>query len=186
MSRCRSCAAVIVWADTEHGRHIPLDAEPVGADEPVTFVLRDGVAIAVPAGVFPDEPHFVTHFSTCPNADAHRRRNGDDERSGDELRDEGIERAYRAALEEWKVEARRAIDDVAHMRDHFTTDAVWTLLDRRGVEPPREPRAIAGVLRGAVRDGVISPTSELRQSVIPRGHRRRVLVYLSCVHGVDS
>lgn len=39
------------------------------------FVLRDGgeTAVAVPAGAFPGEPLYRSHFATCPNADEHRR-----------------------------------------------------------------------------------------------------------------
>jgi len=58
---------------------------------------------------------------------------------------------------------------------------VWTLLERRGVEPVREPRAIAGVLRGAIKDGVMVPTGNRVNSVIPRGHARPVMVYRSLV-----
>lgn len=101
------------------------------------------------------------------------------QQSAEQLRDEGIERAYRAALEEWKEEAREAIREIARVRALFTTDAVWTLLDQWHVEPVREPRAIAGVLRAAVADGEIESTGELRNSVLPRGHRRRVMVYRS-------
>jgi hypothetical protein len=77
MSRCRSCGAPIRWAMTEHGRRIPLDAASVGDGRFGTglFVLRDGgeLAMAVPPGVFPEQPHYVTHFATCPNASEHRR-----------------------------------------------------------------------------------------------------------------
>ena len=103
----------------------------------------------------------------------------DDAQLGIELRDAAIEQAYRAALEAWKEAARDAIREVARHRAHFTTDAVWTLLDHWDVERVREPRAIAGVLRAAVADGEIEATGELRNSVLPRGHRRRVMVYRS-------
>lgn len=69
MSACRSCNAEIIWAVTEAGRRIPLDAEPVKSDElRGLFVLYDGperVARTVP-------PVYRTHFATCPNADQHR------------------------------------------------------------------------------------------------------------------
>lgn len=99
------------------------------------------------------------------------------------LRDEAIERADRAALDEWKDAAREAILDVAFRRAEFTTDAVWTVLERRGVEPPREPRAIAGVLRRCVADCLIEPTGCRVNSVLPRGHARPVMVYRSRIVG---
>jgi hypothetical protein len=77
VSRCRSCGAQIRWANTERGKVIPLDPEPVPAEGPGRFVLRHDngylLAVAVPGGAYPDEPNFVAHFSTCPNAKQHRR-----------------------------------------------------------------------------------------------------------------
>jgi hypothetical protein len=74
MTRCRSCQAPMLWARTEKGRRIPLDVEPYAGDDPRgLFVLRAGVAVAVPAGAFEDEPRYRSHFATCPDASAHRR-----------------------------------------------------------------------------------------------------------------
>lgn len=78
-TRCRSCRAPIRWAFTEKGKRIPLDLEPYQGDDPRgLFVLRSGergpVAVAAPADAFADEPHYRTHFVTCPNATRHRRR----------------------------------------------------------------------------------------------------------------
>ena len=76
MARCRSCSAPIRWARTEHGKRIPLDAEPYAGDDPRgLFVLREGgeLALAVPAGALEDEPRYRSHFATCPNAEEHRR-----------------------------------------------------------------------------------------------------------------
>jgi len=72
-SQCRSCGAPIIWADTEHGNRMPLDADPVRPEGKNTFVLRGDVAVAVPPLIYMDEPHHVTHFATCPHADQHRR-----------------------------------------------------------------------------------------------------------------
>jgi hypothetical protein len=74
MSRCRSCGAPLNWALTEKGRRMPLDPDPYTGPEPNgQFVIRDGVAIAVPPSVFEEEPHYRSHFATCPNAALHRR-----------------------------------------------------------------------------------------------------------------
>lgn len=79
MTRCRSCKAPILWARTERGKNMPLDAEPyVGPEPGGLFVLREPdepkpLAVAVPPGAFPDEPHYRSHFATCPHAADHRR-----------------------------------------------------------------------------------------------------------------
>lgn len=78
MSRCRSCNAKIIWAKTENGKRIPLDAEPVLAlnVDPGLFVLQP-VAGYMNARTLPREDGRLvarqSHFATCPNADQHRR-----------------------------------------------------------------------------------------------------------------
>jgi hypothetical protein len=73
-SQCRSCSAEVIWAKSERGNWIPLNAAAVHPAGQGHFVLRGDVAVAVPSLVFEDEPHYVSHFSTCPNAEQHRRR----------------------------------------------------------------------------------------------------------------
>lgn len=75
---CRSCGAPIIWAVGEAtGKGNPLDAEPVEngtlqavgnrADGRmmVRYLRKDEVAN-------PNLLRYVSHFSTCPNADSHR------------------------------------------------------------------------------------------------------------------
>lgn len=75
IATCRSCEAEIVWALTEHGRKIPLDAQPA---ENGTFALSippdggDPGAIHAPKVAAPG-PRYLSHFATCPNAAEHRR-----------------------------------------------------------------------------------------------------------------
>lgn len=83
MSTCGSCGAEVVWAVTPAGRRMPVDAEPVDGgnvilhpgiargDAPTATVVGKAVA---PALFGDDAPRYVSHFVTCPNADAHRRR----------------------------------------------------------------------------------------------------------------
>lgn len=80
MSACRSCGAEIIWCRTERGKKMPLDAQPSDNDtlHSGLFVLRErddpGGPLAMAAwGLEGTEPHYVTHFATCPNADQHRR-----------------------------------------------------------------------------------------------------------------
>jgi hypothetical protein len=79
VSECRSCRAPILWAQTERGRRIPLDPEPyTGDDSRGLFVIRhddDCVwVLATTPDAFPGEPHYRSHFVTCPQAGAWRRK----------------------------------------------------------------------------------------------------------------
>ena len=71
---CRSCQAPILWAKSASGSSVPLNADPVPAGN---IALRsDGIAIYLRKGEAPPAgaPLHVSHFATCPNAGAHRRR----------------------------------------------------------------------------------------------------------------
>jgi hypothetical protein len=71
---CKSCGASIIWALTQNGKRIPLDAEP--AERPSGLFRLEGSAtgsmppIAISAA---GEPVYLSHFVTCPNADQHRK-----------------------------------------------------------------------------------------------------------------
>jgi hypothetical protein len=79
---CRSCHGLIVWARTEAGKRMPLDAEP---DETANVLLeRDLTGLQIPrATVFragvrvvaerPGTSVHRSHFATCPFAATHRR-----------------------------------------------------------------------------------------------------------------
>lgn len=56
ITRCRSCRAQIIWFKTEAGRNMPVDADTVEPEDDEY-----------------EPPRHVSHFSTCPNADEHRR-----------------------------------------------------------------------------------------------------------------
>lgn len=95
--RCRSCRAEIIWAKTvPNDKTIPLDAAEVLAGTPGALVVIYGAsdrAFAYSAAelaerlarkngysieraqhkVREDYPWHVSHFSTCPNANQHRR-----------------------------------------------------------------------------------------------------------------
>ena len=68
---CSTCGAPIVWAKTlEKGKPAPFDAAPVPEGG---FTLEAGVAIPVGLLTAENEPRYVSHFATCPDADKHRR-----------------------------------------------------------------------------------------------------------------
>ena len=60
---CRSCGAPIIWVRMETGRRMPVDADSLTT---VLVVSGDRTKGAMrTAG--------TSHFSTCPQADEHRR-----------------------------------------------------------------------------------------------------------------
>lgn len=75
--RCRSCGAEIFYATTTTGKAMPLDVDP-HPDGNVIVERQDGrlgcrvLGNAAPAAR--DEVRYRSHFATCPNAAAHRRR----------------------------------------------------------------------------------------------------------------
>lgn len=74
VKKCSSCRAEIIWATTENGKRMPLDAVPVRL-KPGMYVLRGtgSVPQAVTLGKHLDtEPLFMNHWATCPNASSHR------------------------------------------------------------------------------------------------------------------
>lgn len=104
-----------------------------------------------------------------------------DQRRGEIGREEGIERAGRAAPDDWASEALQAVLLVAEHRARFTTDAAQFLLDRRGVSPPPEPRAWGAVMRQAAGKGWIERTEDTSRSVKAASHRRDKRVWRSLV-----
>jgi len=84
---CKSCHALIFWAVTVNGKAIPLDAIPDTAgvmvlrapegmpedqesyDEPMRALHVSSLRVTPESG-----DRYTSHFATCPNAAAHRRR----------------------------------------------------------------------------------------------------------------
>jgi hypothetical protein len=71
VSRCRSCNAEIIWAVTDSGKRMPLDAEP--AERPTGLFRLDTSCDPPHASSAAGEPVYLSHFVTCPNAAQHRR-----------------------------------------------------------------------------------------------------------------
>lgn len=91
---------------------------------------------------------------------------------GFRLAKEGEERAYRAALEAWKSEARDSLYRVACLHPEITTDEVWADLAEQGIPEPRENRAMAGVIAYGKKEGwiVASDPERRRKSNRPVHH----------------
>lgn len=73
--KCRSCGATIIWLTLESGKDHPCDPELVCADElePGFKLITEGGEILTEMG---DESisGYVSHFSTCPDADKWRKK----------------------------------------------------------------------------------------------------------------
>ena len=80
MSRCKSCGAEIRWIKMTSGKSMPVDVDPV------KYWARPGAAgkVITQNGEvyscnFEGDPSratgkgYISHFSTCPYADRHRR-----------------------------------------------------------------------------------------------------------------
>lgn len=82
MSQCSTCRAAIRWVVMATGRRMRIDAEP--HPEGNVRVLDDGRAEVLSGAVLDGLRRrgiidgatelFRSHFATCPNAAAHRRR----------------------------------------------------------------------------------------------------------------
>lgn len=71
---CRSCGARIVWARTAADRAMPIDRDPVPDGNLVIIDrTRDGSPRVATAAPEETRPKYRSHFSTCPNADQHRK-----------------------------------------------------------------------------------------------------------------
>jgi hypothetical protein len=71
-AQCRSCDALIQWAETLDGNFMPLDldATPTG-----TLVVINGkVRLATDDDRRLRRPLYVSHFATCPQAAKWRRQ----------------------------------------------------------------------------------------------------------------
>lgn len=56
IKRCRSCNAQIIWFETAAGKRMPVDADSVKPEDTELEL-----------------PRHVSHFSTCPHAEQHRK-----------------------------------------------------------------------------------------------------------------
>ena len=89
-------------------------------------------------------------------------------------RDVAIDRADEAADDLWKTSARSALRRACLSLDEFTTDDLWGSLER-----PREPRAIAGVMRFGVSKGWCEATDRTRRSADATCHARPKRIWRS-------
>ena len=83
---CRSCNALIIWAVTEQGKRMPVNAGCVPLGNVGLFFRGPGqaptakvysateAAQAMASGLkLEGLPRYTSHFATCPNAGQHRK-----------------------------------------------------------------------------------------------------------------
>jgi hypothetical protein len=72
---CKSCPAEVIWAETEQGRATLVDAapDPDGSVDVLARAGRSPLAVVVAEGERGGKVLRLSHFATCPGAEAHRR-----------------------------------------------------------------------------------------------------------------
>lgn len=66
---CKSCGAAILWALTDNGKRMPVNAEPVENGNLLLVADEDG-----PRAIYATQGTHVSHFATCPYAENWRKR----------------------------------------------------------------------------------------------------------------
>lgn len=97
-----------------------------------------------------------------------------DPNEGEDRKAEAIDRVELNAPTAWMT---AAIDVARSLADVWSTDDVWRELDRLGVEPPHEPRAMGAVIRVLVLNGEIVATGEYIKSARAECHRRPIALW---------
>lgn len=75
-------------------------------------------------------------------------------------REAALRRVEAAADADWMRDARAAVEAAARDLGAFTADDLWS----RGLQKPREPRALGPVMRAAAADGVIEHSGVYHRS----------------------
>ncbi len=73
VTRCRTCRALILWCRTTTGSNMPVDARPVPGGNVVIDPTYDPPQARVVKPVQPPAGAYVSHFTTCPDAQLHRK-----------------------------------------------------------------------------------------------------------------
>ena len=97
--------------------------------------------------------------------------------SGEQLKDEAIDRVGEAADPEWMDAAHSAAMQLVNTRHEFTTDDVWALIPP-GMSTP-EPRAMGAVMRALARSGFVRNSQRTARSTRPECHRRPLTIWVS-------
>jgi hypothetical protein len=88
-----------------------------------------------------------------------------------------IDQVEEHADQEWIVLATGIVKALAAGRHPFTTDKVWTMLERIPVAT-HEPRALGAVIRRLARDGIIIKTGAYVNTTRREAHSRPIPVWI--------
>ena len=100
---------------------------------------------------------------------------------GQQLATEAI-LAVGAAHEEWVEQALILIKTAAKKRATFSSDLIWLWLDRDGIPPPKEPRAMGAAFSRAQKLGVCVPTQKTIESIRDECHARPIRIWESRIY----
>lgn len=100
--------------------------------------------------------------------------------------DEGERRATEAADEDWMQKALYAGEFCCQTMRTWTTDDIWKVLASRRVPKPREPKAMAGVVRELQKRGRCRPTDEFRAASMVSRHSAPMRVWESLLGKSDG
>lgn len=196
MATCTECQRPVMWlrhVTTNRAAPIDMDATADGnivvGDGTYEVLSKERLATYRAEAV----PLHTSHFATCPHADRIKQRTEAKQReeqppipppamslfegTGEQQRDDAIERVTDHADSAWLALAFDAVVGLAFDRESFTTDDVWHRLD--GVNPPHEPRAMGSVMKRAQREGVIEATKDFIPTTRPQAHAAPVRVWRS-------
>lgn len=75
LAHCSGCDAPIIWTVTSKGKAMPVDADPTIVGRGFRLEEHDGdeVRAVFTADPAPGEQLYVSHFSSCPDANVFRR-----------------------------------------------------------------------------------------------------------------
>lgn len=79
----------------------------------------------------------------------------------------------------WRMKADEAVWEVAINNPLFTTDDVWEQLQKWGVEPSHEKRAMGAIMTQAAKKAWVTKTDRVRNSQRVECHNRPVAVWQS-------
>ena len=102
------------------------------------------------------------------------------------VRDYSIAMVEGAADPAWLEEAYIAALEIARKMEHFTTDDIWALLYHRNIPEPREPRAIAAVMKKLSETEHAEATNQTRQSIRVVCHRRPLRIWKSNIWETEN
>ncbi|MEI8100772.1 MAG: hypothetical protein WCH09_04325 [Bacteroidota bacterium] len=99
-----------------------------------------------------------------------------------DTKEQALEKARRGAPPLWMKECMDAIRLCATEMPTFTTDDIWEVLEGKGVEAPREPRAMGVAMVRAVRMKMVTILERTAVSRRRVNHGRRVQIWQSLLY----